>query len=417
MANILVSWIGNADIISGSDDVLTGPLVSILRYEDFSDVYLLHNQDDPLIGEYTERLEKEFGPKFQTTHADLESPIHFADIHKALESVLAKTVKAHPSDQLYIQLTSGTPTMAAVSILLGKSKYSARFLQSSKEQGVQEAEIPFDIAADFLPSLAIKRDRDLQSLISGEAPISAEFDSIITQSLAMERLKQQAAILAQREVPVLIYGETGTGKELFAKAIRNSSTRADKPFLILNCGAVPKDLIDSTLFGHVKGAFTGATADRSGYFEKADSGTLFLDEFGELPLESQVRLLRVLQDGSYNRLGDTTERKADVRIIAATNKNLSAEVTAGRFREDLFYRVAIGVLQLPPLRERTGDLGVLSQAILKQINQEAGAQPSYKDKKISASAKKLSIPIIGRVMFASCTPPCFGHRFGKSGAL
>ena len=164
----------------------------------------------------------------------------------------------------------------------------------------------------------------------------------------MATLKTKAAILAKADVPVLIYGETGTGKELFAKAIHNASARAGKPLLVLNCGAIPKDLVDSTLFGYTKGAFSGAIKDTPGYFADANGGTLFLDEFGELPLDSQVRLLRVLQDGTYTPVGSTHSKTTNIRIIAATNKNLVDEVAAGRFREDLFYRVAIGVLQLPP---------------------------------------------------------------------
>jgi transcriptional regulator with GAF, ATPase, and Fis domain len=182
---------------------------------------------------------------------------------------------------------------------------------------------------------------------------------------------QKAAIIAKRDVPVLIIGETGTGKELFAKAIHNTSMRANKPLFILNCGAIPPDLIDTTLFGHLKGAFTGATTAKDGYFKQADGGTLFLDEFGELPLESQVRLLRVLQQGTFSPVGGTKEIKVDVRIIAATNKNLSDEVKKGSFREDLFYRIAIAVLELPPLRQRDGDISHLANALLSQINDVA----------------------------------------------
>ncbi len=225
--------------------------------------------------------------------------------------------------------------------------------------------------------------------MEGRVEPNAAFDNIITQHPGLMKLKSQASIIAQRNIPVLIIGETGTGKELFARAIHNSSPRTNNPFLTVNCGAIPSELIDSSLFGHVKGAFTGAISDKTGFFEDADGGTLFLDEFGELPLNAQVRLLRVLQDGTMNRVGDTQEKKVDVRVVAATNKNLLNEVAQGRFREDLYYRIAVGVLQLPPLRDRTGDLGLLCDVLLSRINQEAKDQPGYKHKKISVKAKNL----------------------------
>ncbi|TRZ69280.1 MAG: sigma-54-dependent Fis family transcriptional regulator [Comamonadaceae bacterium] len=190
-------------------------------------------------------------------------------------------------------------------------------------------------------------------------------------------------------MPALIMGESGTGKELFAKAIHNSSLRKGKPFITVNCGAIPKDLIDSELFGHIKGAFTGASNNKIGYFEAADGGTLFLDEFGELPEDAQVRLLRVLQSGEMSRVGDSGTIKVDVRVIAATNRNLSVEIALGRFREDLFYRVAVGIITLPPLRERTGDVAMLADYLMTKINQEASSQPGYINKIISIKAKNI----------------------------
>src|SRR5690554_7031296 len=185
-------------------------------------------------------------------------------------------------------------------------------------------------------------------------------------------------------VPVLVYGETGTGKELFARAIHNAGPRSDKPFVAVNCGAIPPELIDSTLFGHRKGAFTGATADRPGVFQQADGGTLFLDEFGELSADVQVRLLRVLQEGVFTPVGGVAEQRVDVRLIAATHRNLMVEVAEGRFREDLFYRVAVGVLHLPPLRQREGDLLLLSEALLDALGKQDTA---LSGKKISEEAR------------------------------
>tara|TARA_R110001592_G_scaffold302869_3_gene574882 strand:- start:37753 stop:39246 length:1494 start_codon:yes stop_codon:yes gene_type:complete len=389
MADLLVSWIGKADLDGMATTELSGPLASVLKFQPFELVYLLYNQPEKAIKPFLERLNKEFDSTFIQERATLTSPIHFGDIYKTLDSVLSQAIKSYPGHQLNIQLSSGTPAMTSVAILTGKTKYKVNFLQSSIEQGVQFVDIPFDIAADFLPSVNESLDKKLTSLIANEPPSSAAFDNIITQDPQMERLKQRATILATRDVPVLIYGETGTGKELFARAIHNSSTRANKPFKPLNCGAIPNELIDSTLFGHKKGAFTGASIDRKGIFAEADKGTLFLDEFGELPLDAQVRLLRVLQDGKYTPVGSSQELVCDVRIIVATNRNLSEEIAKGNFREDLFYRVAIGVLTLPALRERHRDLWLLAEHFINEINKDTEKQPGHINKKISANAKKI----------------------------
>jgi len=205
----------------------------------------------------------------------------------------------------------------------------------------------------------------------------------------MGRLIQRARRVAVRAVPVLIEGESGTGKEMLARAIHRASPRRDAPFVAVNCGAIPGELLESELFGHEKGAFTGSSQAHKGYFEAADGGTLFLDELGELPGSAQVKLLRVLQEGEVVRLGSTKPAKVDVRIVAATNKTLTEEIAAGRFREDLFYRLAVAVLKIPPLRERTGDLGLLMDTLLEQVNREATAEPQGKHKKLSAGARSL----------------------------
>jgi len=152
---------------------------------------------------------------------------------------------------------------------------------------------------------------------------------------------------------------------------------------------IPKDLIDSELFGHEKGAFTGANNNKTGYFEEAEGGTLFLDEFGELPVDAQVRLLRVLQSGEISKVGDSKTKQVDVRIIAATNRCLADEIAQGNFREDLFYRVAIGIITLPPLRDRIGDVALLADYLMNKINQDASNQPNYINKKISVKAKNI----------------------------
>ncbi|MEP0357406.1 sigma-54 dependent transcriptional regulator [Paraglaciecola sp.] len=379
---ILVSWVGITDIkmIANVDDF--GPLESVMHAGTFDTVFALTDKSESEMATYFESLAKKHESIIIPEFVTLRNPTHYGDISAAMSSLISKLTPDHASKDITIQVSSGTPSMTAVSILLGK-KYGFKFLQSTREQGVIEPELPFDIAADFH---LLKEENKLSSFFIGEAPDTAAFSDIITQSPEIKTLKQKAAIIAKRDVPVLITGETGTGKELFAKAIHNSSKRANKPLLILNCGAIPKDLIDTTLFGHVKGAFTGATTAKEGYFSQADGGTLFLDEFGELPLDSQVRLLRVIQQGTLTPVGSTNEQKVDVRIITATNKDLANEVIEGRFREDLFYRIAIGVLHLPALRYRSGDITHLAKALLEQINQEAKQEQEYVHKKFSVNA-------------------------------
>jgi PAS domain S-box-containing protein len=190
---------------------------------------------------------------------------------------------------------------------------------------------------------------------------------LIGASAVMKRLFAQMRQVAATDATVLIQGESGTGKELVARAIHESSRRAGRPLVRVNCGAIPPSLIESEFFGHVKGAFTGATELREGRFALADGGTLFLDEVGELPLDLQVKLLRVLQEGEFEPVGSSRTRKVDVRIIAATNRDLGREVTDGRFRADLFYRLNVFPITVPPLRDRMEDIDLLADAILERL--------------------------------------------------
>lgn len=196
--------------------------------------------------------------------------------------------------------------------------------------------------------------------IVAQRPAVAGTDGAVSRLLgetpAMRQLRAMIERVARSMAPVAILGESGSGKELVARAIHAASARRDRPLIKLNCAALPRELVESELFGHEKGAFTGAIAQRRGRFELADGGTLFLDEIGELPLESQAKLLRVLQDGEFERVGGTRSLRADVRVLAATNRDLHAEVGAGRFRADLYYRLNVFPIALPPLRERRDDI-------------------------------------------------------------
>lgn len=207
--------------------------------------------------------------------------------------------------------------------------------------------------------LRLENER-LKTLLARELPRH----QIVGSSAPIRQVFRLIERVGPTNTPVLIEGESGTGKELVARALQQHSSRADKPFVTINCAALPDQLVESELFGHERGAFTGAVAAKSGLFEVADGGTLFIDEVGELPLALQPKLLRVLEDGSLRRVGSHQERHVDVRILAATNRNLQQEVAAGRFREDLYYRINVMSVLLPPLRARTGDIPQLIEHFL-----------------------------------------------------
>ena len=196
------------------------------------------------------------------------------------------------------------------------------------------------------------------------------FESIVGRSKALLRVLEMASRVARRDSTVLIAGDTGTGKELLARAIHQNSARKDQAFVTINCGAIPKDLLESELFGHTKGSFTGAMAPKRGKVEAADGGTLFLDEVGELPLELQVKLLRLIQNGEIEKVGATGTTNVNVRTIAATHRNLQALIDDGAFREDLYYRLAVIPLTLPPLRERIDDIPELVQYLFLKAKQK-----------------------------------------------
>ncbi len=196
------------------------------------------------------------------------------------------------------------------------------------------------------------------------------FDSILGESKVLKDAVSLAQKVSGTDVPVLLTGETGTGKEVFAQAIHYSSKRARQNFVAVNCSSFSKELLESEMFGHTAGSFTGALKDKKGLFEEANNGTIFLDEIGEMAFELQAKLLRILETGEYIKIGDTKPTRVNVRIIAATNRNLSQEIVAGRFREDLFYRLSVFQIHLPPLRERAGDIRLLAKAFIKSFAEQ-----------------------------------------------
>src|SRR5580765_860970 len=202
---------------------------------------------------------------------------------------------------------------------------------------------------------------------------------IVGKSYGIRSVIDKIERVGKTPARVLITGENGTGKELVARAIHRQSPRANKPFVEVNCAAIPSELIESELFGHMKGSFTGAVADRTGKFEQADGGTLFLDEIGDMSLTAQAKVLRVLQDGVVTRIGGAKPIKVDVRVLSATNKNLEEEIAAGRFREDLYYRLNVVPLHIPPLRERREDIPLLASHFVRTLSEREGVPPRVLD--------------------------------------
>lgn len=390
---VLLAWLGNADLraaeAGGTDE--QGPILGALKAFPFDALHLLSDHSIQKTRAYAQWVGRQSSVPVTAHQAKLTSPTSFEEIFRAAVGVIEEVKRASLFGDLVFHLSPGTPAMAAIWLLLAKTRYPARLIESSREHGVKEVSIPFELSAEFAPVADKQADEALTRLMMGMPPESPAFTAIVHRCAAMKRTVAMAHRLAVRDVPVLIQGESGTGKELFARAIHQASPRNAKPFVAVNCGAIPQELVDAELFGHEKGAFTGATAARAGYFESADGGTLFLDEIGELPLASQVRLLRVLQEREVTRVGATRAKPIDIRVIAATNRVLPDEIRDGRFREDLFHRLAVGVLLLPPLRQREGDLNILIDSMLASINAEAASQPGYKHKKLDVSARNLLI--------------------------
>src|SRR3954447_12387077 len=237
-------------------------------------------------------------------------------------------------------------------------------------------------------AVALENDHRVRELISLREAVEAEnrsllsrlgrndiADSVIGAETGLREVMEHIELVAPSDAPVLILGETGSGKEVVARTIHTRSRRTSGPFLRVNCGAIPSELVDSELFGHEKGSFTGAVGERKGWFERADGGTLFLDECGELPLAAQVRLLRILQDGSFQRVGGEKQLNVDVRIVAATHRELPTMVADGQFREDLWYRLAVFPVRLPPLRERLEDIAALAAHFAIRAAKRLGLPP------------------------------------------
>ncbi len=272
---------------------------------------------------------------------------------------LLRSIRGAQGDALVVMITAFATTETAIAAM--------------KEGAYDYLTKPFKV--DEI-KLVVQKALEKKLLTSENARLRFELRSerqqrpLVGNSPRMQQVYEMVARIAPTKTNVLIAGESGTGKELVARAIHAESDRTAAPFVALNCAAIPENLLESELFGHVKGAFTGAVGNKAGLFEMADGGTLFLDEVGELTLPLQVKLLRVLQEKTIRRVGGTSDRRVDVRILAATNRRLEDEVAAGRFREDLYYRLNVIQLELPPLRERMEDLPLLVHHFVEKYGRE-----------------------------------------------
>ncbi len=410
--NILISWIGHTDLRTMAPDLDGedrrriervvgpmqypsdgfGPLKTLLQEESFDAVHLLSNYPKDVSQAYCNWLDKPV-----TLHPTrLKNVTDHAEIFNAVAPVL-DSIKAQipPSQHPWAyHLSPGTPAMAAVWVLLGKTRYPGTFRQTYNGKATT-TDIPFDLTLDVVPELLHGADSALQALAAKPPAEVPGFEDIVGDSRAIRLAVGRARKAAVRDVPVLLFGESGTGKEMFARAIHGASHRREKPFVTVNCAALPGSLLESELFGHEKHAFTGANRDYVGAFERADGGTLFLDEIGECSPDLQSKLLRVLQPPHgaapctrvLRRIGSETDTAVDVRVLAATNRDLVSHIDDGAFREDLFYRLAVITLNLPPLRDRRSDISRIADALLSAINANFAIQePGYVNKNISVNA-------------------------------
>ena len=416
---ILATWVGHTDLGAWSRNATLsaahqeivknilksknpadgeGPIKTLLDTETFTQVHLIGNYDLSLLKQFSKWLKVT-----ATIHTvDIKNPTDHARIFQLVDPIL-ESLNLERGDELCFHLSPGTPAMASIWVLLGKSKYPATLFQThfdfeTKTNHILKTDIPFDITVDVLPQFMREPDRLMQHLQSQSPQETQGFESIIGDSEAIRLAVGRAQRAAIHDVPVLILGESGTGKEMFADAIHKASGRRNKKVYSINCAAISRELIESELFGHAKGSFTGADKDKKGLLELADGGTLFLDEVGECDLGLQAKLLRALQPPHdkgpcyrvFRPVGGSEDRVSDVRIVAATNRDLAKMVQQGTFREDLLYRLATITVKLPPLRERGKDVMSLAESMLVGINEQfqKALGKAYVPKTLSTDAKK-----------------------------
>ena len=366
------------------------PIRILTNQEQFDEIHILHTFDSAIAKAFLSHLKRSAILHY---HA-IQDPTDFTAVYQAALKDIKEVASASAPPQLCYHLSPGTPTMTAIWLLLGKSLYPGEFWKTHKGLALPVT-VPFDLTVDFVPQLDAQRQAALEAA-EDQLATPTEFSSLKGRSEAILSAKVRAVRVAGLTTAVLLTGESGTGKELFANAIHLASPRKGKPIITINCAAIPAELLESQLFGHKKGAFTGAVKDYSGAFAQADGGTLFLDEIGECTPAMQSKLLRVLQPPNeksvthrvFRPVGATIDCTADVRLICATNRDLQQEIKVGKFRDDLYYRIAGFTIHLPALRDRGEDILLLAQHALDKINTAVAEQmPGRTVPTLSASAK------------------------------
>ncbi|MBD3293211.1 MAG: AAA domain-containing protein [Armatimonadia bacterium] len=379
MSNVLLTFTGFHDPYSkglvGQEDQ-RGPILSLAAAESFDRVVLLSTPATERLTSQTQDELRKLDPHLTVEIRDvpLSDPTDYGAILSHLREHIGEILNGHPDASYFIAVASGTPQMHAAWVLLAASgEIPAKILHVRPPRFVTKDRplvTEVDLTAKEFPSVRA-RVCGPELMADEEAPdldVAVRQLGIVGEHPLIRAAIETAATLAASDVPILIQGETGTGKELLARLVHRLSARPVDRFVPVNCAAIPEDLVESVLFGHRKGAFTGAIRDQAGKFDLADGGTLFLDEIGDLPLATQAKLLRVLQDGMVEPVGAQKQHEVDVRVIAATNRDVAAAIKSGEFREDLYYRLNVGEIVLPPLRNRRSDIPRLALQVLDRVN-------------------------------------------------
>ncbi len=403
MPKVLLTFTGFHDPFSKGlvgEEEQPGPIVTIAREMHFDRVVLFST---PGTASHSSATKEALGIASPKTDVEVEDfplidPTDYEAIRKSLQAWIRKEAARKNKEEYFVSIASGTPQMHVTWLaLVASGELEARILNTRPPRYVTKDK-PLVSEVSVVPqqfpiaSASVRRAMlagpdtaasipsggmfclSQQESVSADEPMQPDFGKaaqtigIIGDHPEFLKILQKASLLAPTRYPVLILGETGTGKELLARFIHHLSGRPADRFVPLNCAAIPKELVESTLFGHKKGSFTGAHEDRKGKFDAAHGGTLFLDELGELPIEIQPKFLRVLQDGVVEPVGEAKGHKVDVRVIAATNVDIEKAIRTGRLREDLFYRLKVGICQLPALRERRSDIQKIALYILERVN-------------------------------------------------
>lgn len=387
---VLLSFTGSHDPFAPSaqsGEMNAGPVLTVAEARTFEHIYLFST---PRMVEQTANTVAELERRYAKTkiwvcETPLKDPTNYVGILRQLRQHFREIRQSHPEATYFVAVSSGTPHMHACWLMLAASgEIPATILQSIPPEFVPAGKSrvkEIDLSPDDFPRISI-REKTKSTEDPGEdlAEIRRELGIVGDDDGFIRSLQEAAAFAPYEDTHVLLLGETGTGKERFAELIHHLSPRADRPIVTVNCGSLPAELIESQLFGHRKGSFTGATADFAGKFKTADRGTLFLDELGELPVSAQAKLLRALDQGEIEPIGENRSIKVNVRVVAATNRNLRLMIADGRFREDLYQRFG-AALTLPPLRQRKPDIPLLSLHVLEDWNRR-----HQKQRRLSAGA-------------------------------